>query len=70
MVSTLEISPPSFLTHEIEIIGGILHINLASLLLKSKNVNFSNLIFLKLKLDLNSLFFGVLDARSYFEYIE
>lgn len=53
------------MTPAIEIIGGIPHISLASLLLRYKNVNFSNLIVLKLKLDLNSLLFGVWDARLY-----
>lgn len=65
VISTLEISPPHFMTHAIEIIGVIPHINLASLLPKYKN-NFSNLIVLKLKLDRNLLLFGVWDARLYF----
>lgn len=57
------------MTCAIEIIGGMPCINLTSLLLRYQNVNFSNLVVLQLKLDLNLLLFGVWDARLYFEYI-
>lgn len=46
--STPEVNPPHFMTHAIEIIGGVLHFNLASLLLWYIRVNLSNLIVLKI----------------------
>jgi len=59
VVSTLEIRLAHFLTYAVEMIGAIPHINLASLLLRYKNVNFSNLIVLKLKLEIISLLFEI-----------
>lgn len=47
VVSTLEVRAPCFTTHAAERIGGAPHVNLASFLLRYKNVNLSDLIVLQ-----------------------